>query len=55
MSGHVKVGNRVQIAGKTAVFDDVPDDGKVMGAPALPFRDFAKREAMLKRMVKKKR
>ena len=55
VSGHVKVGNRVQIAGKTAVFDDVPDDGKVMGAPALPFRDFAKREAMLKRMVKKKR
>ena len=54
VSGHVKIGNRVQIAGKTAVFEDIADDSKVMGIPAIPFRDFAKREAMLKRMVKKK-
>ena len=54
VSGHVKIGNRVQIAGKTAVFEDIADDSKVMGIPAIPFRDFAKREAMLKRMVKKR-
>jgi UDP-3-O-[3-hydroxymyristoyl] glucosamine N-acyltransferase len=53
-AGHLKIGNRVQVAAKSAVLDDVPDDAKVMGSPAMPFRDFARREAMLKRMMKKK-
>src|SRR5436309_3377683 len=53
-SGHLKIGNRVQVAAKSAVLDDVPDDGKVMGSPAMPFRDFARREALLKRLMKKK-
>jgi UDP-3-O-[3-hydroxymyristoyl] glucosamine N-acyltransferase len=53
-SGHLKIGNRVQVAAKSAVLDDVPDDAKVMGSPAMPFRDFARREALLKRMMKKK-
>jgi UDP-3-O-[3-hydroxymyristoyl] glucosamine N-acyltransferase len=51
----VKIGNRVQIAAKSAALDDVADGEKVMGIPAMPFRDFAKREAMLKRMVRKTR
>jgi len=53
-SGHLKIGNRVQVAAKSAVLDDVPDDAKVMGSPAMPFRDFARREALLKRLAKKK-
>jgi len=53
-AGHLKIGNRVQVAAKSAVLDDVPDDAKVMGSPAMPFRDFARREALLKRMLKKK-
>ena len=53
-SGHLKIGNRVQVAAKSAVLGDVPDDAKVMGSPAMPFRDFARREALLKRLMKKK-
>jgi len=54
VSGHVTIGNRVQIAGKSAVFDDVPDDAKVMGVPAVPFNEFARRLATIKRLAKKK-
>jgi len=53
-SGHLKIGNRVQVAAKSAVLDDVPDDTKVMGSPAVPFREFARREAHLRRLGKKK-
>ncbi len=54
-SGHLKIGNRVQVAAKSAVLADVPDDTKVMGIPAVPFREFARREAQLRRLGKKKR
>jgi UDP-3-O-[3-hydroxymyristoyl] glucosamine N-acyltransferase len=54
ISGHLKVGNRVQIAAKSAVLEDVPDDTKVMGIPAVPFREFARREATLRRLTRKK-
>jgi UDP-3-O-[3-hydroxymyristoyl] glucosamine N-acyltransferase len=53
-SGHLKIGNRVQVAAKSAVLDDVADDAKVMGIPAVPFREFARREAMLRRLIRKK-
>lgn len=52
--GHLTIGNGVQVAAKSAVLGDVPDGMKVMGIPAVPFRDFARREAMLRRMAKKK-
>ncbi|HEX4639934.1 MAG TPA: UDP-3-O-(3-hydroxymyristoyl)glucosamine N-acyltransferase, partial [Chthoniobacterales bacterium] len=44
-SGHLKIGHRVQVAAKSAVLDDVPDDTKVMGSPAVPFTEFARRQA----------
>jgi UDP-3-O-[3-hydroxymyristoyl] glucosamine N-acyltransferase len=53
-SGHLKIGNGVQVAAKSAVLSDVPDGAKVMGIPAVPFREFARREAMLRRLAKKK-
>ncbi|HEX8154553.1 MAG TPA: UDP-3-O-(3-hydroxymyristoyl)glucosamine N-acyltransferase [Thermoanaerobaculia bacterium] len=53
-AGHLKIGNRVQVAAKSAVLADVPDDTKVMGSPAVPFREFARREATLRRMTRKK-
>lgn len=52
-SGHLKIGNRVQVAAKSAVLEDVPDGTKVMGIPAVPFREFARREAALRRLGKK--
>jgi len=51
-SGHLKIGNRVQVAAKSAVLEDVPDGTKVMGIPAVPFREFARREAALRRLGK---
>jgi len=49
-SGHLTIGNGVQVAAKSAVLGDVPDGAKVMGIPAIPFREFARREAMLRRL-----
>jgi UDP-3-O-[3-hydroxymyristoyl] glucosamine N-acyltransferase len=53
-SGHLKIGNRVQVAAKSAVLDDVPDDTKVMGSPAVPFTEFARRHAALKKLARRK-
>jgi UDP-3-O-[3-hydroxymyristoyl] glucosamine N-acyltransferase len=53
-SGHLKIGHRVQVAAKSAVLDDVPDDAKVMGTPAVPFREFARREAALRKLTRKR-
>jgi UDP-3-O-[3-hydroxymyristoyl] glucosamine N-acyltransferase len=53
-SGHLKIGHRVQVAAKSAVLEDVPDDTKVMGSPAVPFKEFARRQAVVKRLARKK-
>jgi UDP-3-O-[3-hydroxymyristoyl] glucosamine N-acyltransferase len=53
-SGHLKIGNRVQVAAKSAVLDDVADDTKVMGSPAVPFTEFARRHAALKKLARRK-
>jgi UDP-3-O-[3-hydroxymyristoyl] glucosamine N-acyltransferase len=53
-SGHLKIGNRVQVAAKSAVLADVPDDTKVMGSPAVPFTEFARRHAAVKKLARKK-
>jgi len=55
VAGHLKIGDRAQIAAKSAALDDVPPDTKVMGVPAIPFRDFARREAWLKRRMKERK
>ena len=50
ITGHLKLGTESQIAAKSTVMDDVPPKTKVMGTPAIPFRDFARREVLLKRL-----
>jgi UDP-3-O-[3-hydroxymyristoyl] glucosamine N-acyltransferase len=54
-AGHLKIGNGVQVAAKSAVLNDVADGVKVMGTPAIPFRDFARREIALKRLIQRKK
>ncbi len=49
-AGHLKIGNQVQVAAKSAVLEDVPDNTKVMGIPAIPFREFARRDVWLKKL-----
>ena len=53
-AGHLTIGDRVQVAAKSAVLENVEAGQKVMGIPAVPFREFARREGFLKRMTKKK-
>jgi UDP-3-O-[3-hydroxymyristoyl] glucosamine N-acyltransferase len=36
VAGHLKVGNGVTVAAKSAVFNDLPDQITVLGAPAIP-------------------
>src|SRR5207237_8713952 len=52
-AGHLTIGNRVQVAAKSAVLDDVGDGEKVMGIPAVPFRQFARREARRRRLTRR--
>ena len=54
IAGHLKIGNRAQITGASKVFDDVPEGGKVIGNPAIPFREHARREVLLRRAIKKR-
>ena len=40
ISGHLKIGNNVDIAGGSGVIKDLPDNSKVMGYPAKSLREF---------------
>ena len=43
ISGHLKIGNNVKIGGGSGVVNDIPDNTQVMGYPAVPLKDFAKK------------
>jgi UDP-3-O-[3-hydroxymyristoyl] glucosamine N-acyltransferase len=53
-SGHLKIGDRAQVAAKSAVLADVPAGTKVMGSPAVPFREFVRREAALRKLAQRR-
>mgnify|MGYP003326168992 CR=1 FL=1 len=40
ISGHLKIGNNVQIGGGSGVIKDIPDNSRVMGYPAKNLREF---------------
>ncbi len=40
VSGHLKIGNNVQIGGGSGVIKDIPDNTKVMGYPAKNLKNF---------------
>ncbi len=42
ISGHIKIGKKVQIGGGSGVIKDIQDNSKVMGYPAKNLRDFIK-------------
>ena len=43
VSGHLKIGNNVKIGGGSGVVKDVEDNQTVMGYPAIPLKDFIKK------------
>jgi len=44
VSGHLKIGNNVRIGGGSGVVKDVPDNTTVMGYPAVPLKEFLKKD-----------
>ena len=42
VSGHLIIGNNVKIGGGSGVINDIPDDHKVMGYPAVSLKNFVK-------------
>jgi UDP-3-O-[3-hydroxymyristoyl] glucosamine N-acyltransferase len=48
--GHMKVGAGVQIAGSSHVNNDIPAGARVGGTPAVPFREWARQIAAIKRL-----
>ena len=42
ISGHLKIGNNVKIAGGSGVVKNLNDNSTVMGYPALPLKEFLK-------------
>ena len=52
MGGHVKIGDRVQVTAQAAVLDDWPSDVKLMGSPAVRFRDFVRQQMLIKKLPK---
>ncbi len=51
--GHIKVGAGAQIAGSAHVKDDVPAGARMGGTPAVPFTEWARQLALLKRLTQK--
>ena len=43
ISGHLRIGGNVKIAGGSGVIKDIPSNSKVMGYPAKNIKDFLKR------------
>ena len=43
ISGHLKIGNNVKIGGGSGVVKDIEDNQIVMGYPAIPLKDFMKK------------
>lgn len=54
IAGHLSIGKGAQIGGASAVFHDVGDGEKVVGNPAIPFREYARRDVLLRRLLKKR-
>lgn len=52
--GHVKVGAGAQIAGSSHVNEDVPPGARMGGTPAVPFREWGRQLASIKRLGKKR-
>ena len=43
ISGHLKIGNNVKIGGGSGVVNDISDDSKVMGYPAVSLKEFIRK------------
>jgi UDP-3-O-[3-hydroxymyristoyl] glucosamine N-acyltransferase len=49
---HVAIGDNVQAAGQTGISADVPSDSAIAGTPHMPYKEWLKLQAYLKRLPK---
>ena len=42
ISGHLNIGNNINIGGGSGVIKDIPDNSRVMGYPAKDLKEFIK-------------
>lgn len=54
LSGHLSVGDGARVAAQAGVMRDIPPGQEVVGAPAVPGRQFMRQVAALKRLATKK-
>jgi UDP-3-O-[3-hydroxymyristoyl] glucosamine N-acyltransferase len=50
VGGHLRIGDLAKVAGQSGIMGDVPDGANVMGAPAIPYRDFMRSWALFGRL-----
>ncbi len=50
VAGHLKVGNDVQLAAKTALYEDAPDGSRWGGSPAIPLMEWKRLSVRLRRL-----
>ena len=55
ISGHINIGDRVQIGGKSSVTKDLESGKKVLGNPAVDARLHWRRLATLNKLAKRKK
>ena len=51
-AGHITIGDRVMIGAQSGVPNNVADDAKIMGYPAVSYRNFARQAARVKNLDK---
>ncbi|MDL2170131.1 MULTISPECIES: UDP-3-O-(3-hydroxymyristoyl)glucosamine N-acyltransferase [Asaia] len=51
--GHIKIGEKARIGAQCGVMSDVEAGADVIGSPAMPFREFFRNVAFLRRLAKK--
>lgn len=50
LAGHIHVGDRVEIGAQSGVPNNVKDNARILGYPAIPARDFMRQAALLRRL-----
>lgn len=53
IAGHLRIGRGARVGAQAGVMRDVPPGADILGAPAVPIRDFMRQVAFLNRMIKK--
>ena len=51
--GHIRIGRKARVGAQAGVMSDVASDADVIGSPAMPFREFFRNVATLRRLSRR--